>query len=128
MDSAVRLLQHHLASAQAEAKAAEDNWAASMGAKNAEVALMASVAAETKRHLASAEGKLASLQANTDVVTKTRDVTEARMIQVRYLSCGGAGDGGLNPSLGVRPCGRSWPLPRGGWRQNWGPTWPHGRP
>eukprot|EP00897_Mesotaenium_endlicherianum_P010097 jgi/Mesen1/9115/ME000058S08603 len=81
IDTSVKALHQQLAAAQAESRAAEAGMVAALSAKNSELEAMAASLADAKRQGAVLEGRLASLQANTEVLTKTRDVTEARMIQ-----------------------------------------------
>eukprot|EP00271_Cylindrocystis_brebissonii_P001340 TRINITY_DN11619_c0_g1_i1.p1 TRINITY_DN11619_c0_g1~~TRINITY_DN11619_c0_g1_i1.p1 ORF type:complete len:803 (+),score=219.44 TRINITY_DN11619_c0_g1_i1:127-2535(+) len=81
MDSTAKSLEQQLALALAELAAAEASTGAALSAKNAELEAVQVALVEAKRQGALLEGKLASAQANSEVISKNRDLTEARMIQ-----------------------------------------------
>ncbi|CAI5477183.1 unnamed protein product [Closterium sp. Yama58-4] len=81
VDSVVRALQQQLASARAEAVAAEAAVAAGMEAKNREIEALCGALEDAERQSAALQAKMASLQASSEALSKNRDSTEARMIQ-----------------------------------------------
>lgn len=81
MDNAVKALQQKLVQARADLEASEGIFTNALAAKNSEIGTLTAALSETKRQAALLEGKLAALQADAEVFAKSRDVSEARMIQ-----------------------------------------------
>eukprot|EP01018_Ginkgo_biloba_P001283 Gb_23096 [translate_table: standard] len=80
-DARVKQLQREISLARAAASAVEAEMADALASKNTEIEALITSMESLKKQAAVAEGKLATLQANTEAVMRNRELTETRMIQ-----------------------------------------------
>ncbi|GAQ80374.1 Golgi autoantigen [Klebsormidium nitens] len=80
-EAEVQRLQQELSTARAGVGAVESSLSTALTAKNAELENLTVALEGAKRQAAMAEGKLAALQANSEALTRGRDMTESKMVQ-----------------------------------------------
>eukprot|EP00250_Pteridium_aquilinum_P014807 c22212_g1_i1 orf=164-2236(+) len=79
--SKIKDIQLELASARAAVNSVESEMSSAFASKNAEIEALLSSLESLKKQAAHSEGKLAALQADMDVIARSRDLTENGMIQ-----------------------------------------------
>ncbi|KAH9300116.1 hypothetical protein KI387_011699 [Taxus chinensis] len=77
----VKQLEREISLAKAATSAVEAGMADALASKNAEIEALITSTESLKRQATVAEGKLATLQANTEAVMRNQKLTETRMIQ-----------------------------------------------
>lgn len=77
----IKEIQSELASARAAVSSVESEMSSALASKNAEIEAMLSSLESLKKQAALSEGKLAALQADIEVMARSRDTTENGMIQ-----------------------------------------------
>jgi len=80
-DAQVKQLEREISLAKAATSSVEAEMADALASKNTEIESLRTSIESLKRQSAVAEGKLATLQANTEAVMRNRELTETRMIQ-----------------------------------------------
>ncbi|KAG9449123.1 hypothetical protein H6P81_009088 [Aristolochia fimbriata] len=77
----VKLLQQELSTSKSTVNKIESSMSDALAAKNSEIASLVTSMEAMKKQLAVSEGQLASLQANMETITRSRELTETRMMQ-----------------------------------------------
>lgn len=77
----IKEMQSELASARAAVSSVESEMSSALASKNAEIEALLSSLESLKKQAALSEGKLAALQADMEVMARSRDMTENGMIQ-----------------------------------------------
>eukprot|EP01018_Ginkgo_biloba_P025659 Gb_16119 [translate_table: standard] len=85
-DARVKQLQREISLARATASVVEAKMADMLASKNTEIEALITSMQSLKKQVVEAKGKLATLQANTEVVMRNQQLTETRMIQVELAS------------------------------------------
>lgn len=80
-DARVTQLEREISLAKAATSSVETEMADALASKNTEIESLRTSIESLKRQAAVAEGKLVTLQANTEAVMRNRELTETRMIQ-----------------------------------------------
>ncbi|KAF8393430.1 hypothetical protein HHK36_021674 [Tetracentron sinense] len=80
-EARLKLLQKDLSASKIEVTRVESNMAEALAAKNSEIKVLISSMDALKKQAAVSEGKLASLQADTESIMRNRELTETRMMQ-----------------------------------------------
>eukprot|EP00850_Spirogloea_muscicola_P012373 SM000079S22491 [mRNA] locus=s79:517709:524303:+ [translate_table: standard] len=81
VDKVIKHFEQQLSTAQATAASMEADLAGALAVKSAEMAALTSALHESRQRASAAEAKATSLQATAEVLTRTRDMSEARIIQ-----------------------------------------------
>eukprot|EP00850_Spirogloea_muscicola_P011358 SM000070S21324 [mRNA] locus=s70:336200:342843:+ [translate_table: standard] len=81
VDKIIKHFEQQLSTAQATAASMEADLAGALAVKSAEMAALTSALHESRQRANAAEAKATSLQATAEVLTRTRDMSEARIIQ-----------------------------------------------
>ncbi|XP_022882472.1 golgin candidate 1-like [Olea europaea var. sylvestris] len=80
-EARIKQLQKDLSASKSEVTRVESNMVDALAAKNSEIEALVSSVDALKKQAALSEGKLASLQANTESLMRNRELTETRMMQ-----------------------------------------------
>eukprot|EP00850_Spirogloea_muscicola_P000102 SM000001S04504 [mRNA] locus=s1:664273:670539:+ [translate_table: standard] len=81
VDKIIKHFEQQLSTAQATAASMEADLAGALAVKSAEMSALTSALHESRQRANAAEAKATSLQATAEVLTRTRDMSEARIIQ-----------------------------------------------
>lgn len=81
LEMQMKHMHSELASARAATSSVEAELSAALASKNAEIEVLLSSLENMKKQAALSEGKLATLQANMEVMVRSRDMTESGIIQ-----------------------------------------------
>ncbi|XP_041007273.1 golgin candidate 1-like isoform X2 [Juglans microcarpa x Juglans regia] len=77
----IKQLQQDLSESKSEVSRVESNMVEALAAKNSEIKALVGSLDALKKQTALSEGNLASLQANTESIMRSRELTETRMMQ-----------------------------------------------